>query len=57
MFSILIKAQEPNFSMFRYKHIIIMAIYVLAIVEFNAAVASNIKGCFVGRKYNIIAII
>ena len=39
MFFILIKAKEPNFSIFGYKHMIGMAIYVLAGAEFNTAVA------------------
>jgi len=34
-----------------------MVICVLAGVEFNAAVVSNITGCFEGRKYSIIAVI
>jgi len=57
MFSILIKAKEPNFSIFGYKHTIGMAIYVLARVESNAAVASNVTSCFEGRKCSIIAVI
>jgi hypothetical protein len=56
MFSIVIKAQEPNFSIFGYKHMIGMAIDVLVRVEFNAAVASNITGCFEGHKYSIIVV-
>ena len=56
MISVLIKDQEPNFSIFKYKHMIGMAICVLTRDEFNAAVASNIRACFDGRKYSIIAV-
>ena len=56
-FKRLIKAQEPKFSIFKYKHMIGMTVYVLARVEFNAAITSNITGCFVGRKYSSIVVI
>jgi hypothetical protein len=57
MFAMLIKAEDQNFSIFRYKHVLGMAIYVLAGVEFNAAFASNVTGCFDGRKCSIISVI
>jgi hypothetical protein len=57
MFCILIKAKEPNFSSFGHRHLIGMVIYILAGVDFNSAVVSNIIDCFEGRKYNTIAVI